>query len=132
MKTIAHIHSVEVLSNETMFNVQVSKGGVTGMKSLTAVDMEKLIKGSNVEVTYNEDFARKDDSTIDQIIDNLDMTHAEVTDFETDGEFDVYIHKVSANHGEVSYDGAGEFIGSYKTEKTANKKALKLANKIGY
>lgn len=126
MKTVAHINSVEVIKYETFFHVEMNNDEVT----IAVNDMENLIKNPNIEVTYDEDFITKDEELIEQIIDNLRMDHAEVTDFETDGEYDVYLHKVTTRYGKVSYDIEGQYIGSWKTEKTAIKKALQVAPKI--
>jgi len=130
MKTTVHIKSIEVLGGDTFFKVEIFHNGEVVNETIVAETMEELIKRPNVEITYDEEFATEEGNTIEEIIYDLDMSDAEVSDFETDGKFDVYLHKVTAKHGEVSYNADGEFVGTYKTEKTANKKALQIANKI--
>jgi len=124
MKTTVHIKSVEKLSNDTFFKVVITHEGETAHETLVAESMEELIKRPNIEITYDED------STIEDVIDDLDMTDAEISDFETDGAFDVYVHKVRAKYGEITYDIEGELVGTYKTERGARNKALKVASKI--
>lgn len=132
MQNSAHIKSFEILGKDTFFNVEIAYNGEVSHEALIAEKMEELIKRGNIEVTYDEDFSSEDETTIDQVIEHLNMTHAEVTDFETDGQFDVYLHKVVAKYGELSYDVTGQFVASYKTEKSANKKVIQITSGTGH
>lgn len=126
MKTL-NIMSVEKLSNNYIFKVEIV---ANGEKKIDFLVDERLVEVINVfqEITYCEEFEMASGETIEQALENIGLTYAEVAD--EDGEFDVYLHKVTVSYGEVVCDIEGKFVQTFKTEKAAHNKALKIAERI--
>uniref|UniRef100_A0AB39C7M8 Uncharacterized protein n=1 Tax=Bacillus phage KoopaTroopa TaxID=3234046 RepID=A0AB39C7M8_9CAUD len=128
-KSTVHIYRVDVIAGDTFYKVEINYDGHTQWETLCTESMQELIRRSNVEVTYDEEF-ETEDFTIEQMLDQDNMSCVEICSDDTDGEYDVYFHKVTAKYGEVSYDADGEFIRTYKSFKSAQNRALKLSNNI--
>ena len=94
---------------------------------MTGETIAELIKQGDAELTYNQAFQMEDGLTIEQALDNLNLSYAEVNDSEFN-EFDVYLHEVKVRNGLVGVDVSGKFIHSYKSNNPAKKRALKLVN----
>jgi hypothetical protein len=122
-----HIMSVEKLSNNYIFKVEMYYNGENKIDFL--VD-ERLVEVINMfqDITYCEEFEMATGETIEQALENIGLTYAEIAD--EGEEFDVYLHKVTVSYGEVSCDIEGKFIQTFKTEKAAKNKALKIAERI--
>ncbi|UGO50871.1 hypothetical protein PQE70_gp018 [Bacillus phage vB_BanS_Nate] len=126
--TTVYIKSFDTLVTDVFFQVEISHNGEIQYETMSPESLMELIKRPNVEVTYDEEF--ESGRSIDQMIDSVDMMYAEICNDDTDGEFDLYLHMVTAKYGEVTYDREGKFIRTYKTFKSAKNRALKLTNNI--
>ena len=107
-----------------------SKGSIlfeSDLFAMTGEAIAEIIKQGDLEITYDQAFQMEDGLTIEQALDNLDLSYAEVNETEQD-EFDVYLHEVRVRNGLVGVDVSGKFINSYKKHNPARNKALKLVN----
>lgn len=128
-KTTVHIYEVFVLGGDTFYKVEMSRGWDTQRETFCAESMSELVRRADVEMTYDEEF-ETEEFTIEQMLDRDNLSCVEVCSDDTDGEYDVYYHKVKAKRGEVSYDADGDFIRTYKNLKSAQNRASKLSKYI--
>jgi len=123
-KTTVHVYRVDTICEDVIFRVEITHNGHTQWEGLDCEQMQSFIRKPNTEITYDEEF-ETEDYNIEQKLEELHCV--EICSDDTDGEYDLYFHKVRARHGEVEYDGDGEFIRTYKSLKSAQKKALTLS-----
>ncbi|QIW89700.1 hypothetical protein PQE71_gp018 [Bacillus phage Izhevsk] len=128
-KSTVHIYAVFILGGDTFYKVEMPHEDYVQRETFCAESMGEIIRRSDIEVTYDEEF-EVGEITIESMLDQDNLSCVEICSDDTDGEYDVYFHKVTAKYGEVTYDADGEFIKTYKRLKSAQSKALTLSNNI--
>jgi hypothetical protein len=111
------ITKIETLSEDTFFTIEIN----TDQKEIVSLEtMKEIIKYPNNEVSYEEELETEEGTTVDQLIDAVELEIAEDEDGLTGKPvFDIYKHKMRASFGEITYDVAGEYVKTFKTEKGA-------------
>lgn len=128
-----HIVSADILGQDTFFKIvgttDDNKDSIT-FDTVSNETLYNIVQKLKNAVTFDPDFRLEDGTTLEELIQRADLSYSEISDFETDDEYDVYYHKVSTSSGKIVVDTEGEFIKSYKTIRGARSKANELANNV--
>lgn len=121
----AHILKITTTQEEVIVTIELKKED--GTVKVLEVYMEELTTwiANGLEVSYEET------EEVEEALRYMNCKYISV-DTEADGskEYDVYVHKAVVYNGEIKMDVVGEFIKSYKREKSAMKFAESFGCKV--
>lgn len=114
-------YTITNVTEENIFTIEIAREGKSTLtEELNAADLIEAVKSMKSKINVvNDEF----------LIHMLnELAYIEIADEE--GEFDVYLHKFSADEDGLEYNAAGEYLKTYKSEKAARNFAAKQGHPI--